>query len=803
MLAGLRFEKGKDAKEEEKKDKKTKKKERKKEQKKRKKREKKKKKDDKASSSASSDSSAEVTNTATAAPGAASPAAAAPRSSAAAAAAAFDAGMSPPKAEAAAKNEVQGLGTEDFFSSLGTARKKKDDKPDPDRVVVHSMELNPLLQGKELTVRATVAGDGGCAIPKQSTVGDGGAAWRNRAKRRAAQAAAEAAGEAPPPLLRKLGGEQGPPGEGKPAPRRDRSKSRKKSRSRSRGREQSNRGRRSRSADHSRQRQRERRSPSPQRKRGNRSPTPQRKRGERREASRSRSRDRSRSGEQDKAATRGRGSAASTDWCKDKDEQILRERAKQSADDDMEAVLRKLQSKYDGTAATAAAAKSSEPAGSAVEDGPEDGNELAAMAMQAMLSGDMELYEKLNGRLEKKQAEEAAKEKATAAPTVVGSSNFTRGPNGERVEIIEEIDAAGRHRSLVESVQSASLGTGQKGAKKLKGVGNVGPDGKGKVKESGFYADDDISLQDLIRREKIEGVQDYDANFAAHIASKPKYKAMHEDDDEAYGLGMYENMDKQKDAKKLAARQQKQQVSEKQNIKRNLERCDKCMESRRFKLKPQIVSSSQHAYLWMDNIKECVLPGQVAICPQEHVAAITDLDDSAYTEVRNYQKCLVRYFEAQDPPLAVIFAESAIHRPSKEKLLMGAGPHTHVVAYPVELPVFSQARSFFKKAFDEAEDEWSTQHKKVIETTAKGGVRSAIPKNFPYVHIDFSLGGGYAHVVEDAEEFPKDFAGQTIAGMCELTVLDRAYPQKEQYWEAMKSMKEKFQKEFDWTQSLH
>jgi len=305
-----------------------------------------------------------------------------------------------------------------------------------------------------------------------------------------------------------------------------------------------------------------------------------------------------------------------------------------------------------------------------------------------------------------------------------------------------------------------------------------------------------------IRREKIEGVQDYDANFADSIMNNKKYKPVHEDDDEAYGLGMYESRTKKADAKRLAERQHKQQVSEKSRIQINLEKCTKCMESKRFRLKDSMMSSSVHAYLCMDGFKDCILPGQVFICPREHLPASTDLEDSVYTEIRNYQKCLVRFFEAQDPPRAVIFAESAIHRVSKDKLLLGAGPHATIVAYPVELDVFSQARSFFKKAFDEAECEWSTQHKKVIETTAKGGVRAAIPKNFPYVHIDFSLGGGYAHVVEDASEFAEKFVQHTIAGMCELTILDRGYPTQTSYWEALKAMKQAFQKEFDWTQAL-
>merc|ERR1711933_596887 len=173
------------------------------------------------------------------------------------------------------------------------------------------------------------------------------------------------------------------------------------------------------------------------------------------------------------------------------------------------------------------------------------------------------------------------------------------------------------------------------------------------------------------------------------------------------------------------------------------------MGSKRFRMHDAIISSSEHAYICADSFKDCILPGQILIIPKEHFPSMTDLDDTAYLEIRNYQKCLVRYFDAQQPPKAVIFAESAIIRVSKEKLLLGAGPHAVIVAYPVDLPVFGQARSSFRKAFDEAECEFESQHKKVIETSAKGGVRASIPKHFPYVHIDFCLQGGYAHVVEE------------------------------------------------------
>jgi len=363
--------------------------------------------------------------------------------------------------------------------------------------------------------------------------------------------------------------------------------------------------------------------------------------------------------------------------------------------------------------------------------------------------------------------------------------------------VIEEIDGSGRNRAMVQSVQSTSL----KVKGKKRGQANAVPVAGGE--DSGYYANDDISMEELLRRERVEGIQDYDANFAKNIEKKgKKFKLLHEDEDEAYNLGLYENAENKLDAKKLAERNQKKNVRDKQMIQKNLERCDRCMESKRFRPKDAILSASERTYLCAESIGQCILPGQVFISPQEHVQAITDLDDATYTEIRNYQKCLVRFFEAQAPPKAVIFAETCIGRVSNDNLLVGGGQHAAVIAYPVDLEILPEARAFFKKAFDEAECEWSTQHKKVIPTSAKGGVRDAIPKNFPYVHIDFALGGGYAHVVEDAAEFPKEFAQQTIAGMCELTVLDRAYRTKDDYWEAVKDLKKRFADGFDWAAAL-
>jgi len=418
------------------------------------------------------------------------------------------------------------------------------------------------------------------------------------------------------------------------------------------------------------------------------------------------------------------------------------------------------------------------------------------MAMEAMLSGDMARYEELNKKLEKKQA---------SMTSGGASSSFSLPPPdesgpGKNVKVIEEVDAMGRSRTLLDSVQSSSLHT--KGRNR-RGNANAVPGGKDKEGSQGYYEIDEVSLDELVRRERIEGVQDYDANFEKHIIKKgTKFKMLDEDEDEAYGLGMYESKENKMESKKRDDKKAKGQKNDKNQIQINLDRCSFCMEGKKFQRKEAIMSVSAHAYLCVDTLQRSILPGQVIIVPQEHLPSMTEVDEAVFADVRNYQKCLVRFYESEQPPRGVIFTETSVHRVSRDKALMGGGPHCHIVAYPIEMELLTQARTFWRKAFDEAESEFETTHKKVIEVDAKGGVRRAVPKGFPYIYVDFGLGGGYAHVVDDVAEFPKEFAQQVMAGMCEMTILDRAYTGKEEYRDVCKDLKARFANGFDWAQAV-
>ena len=83
---------------------------------------------------------------------------------------------------------------------------------------------------------------------------------------------------------------------------------------------------------------------------------------------------------------------------------------------------------------------------------------------------------------------------------------------------------------------------------------------------------------------------------------------------------------------------------------------------------------------------------------------------------------------------------------------------------PLEQHLFEEAPIYFKKAILESDEMWSV-NKKLIDTREKGLLRS-IPKNFPYFSVEFGLGGGFAHVIEDETQFPPDFGKVGIASLC-------------------------------------
>jgi hypothetical protein len=81
----------------------------------------------------------------------------------------------------------------------------------------------------------------------------------------------------------------------------------------------------------------------------------------------------------------------------------------------------------------------------------------------------------------------------------------------------------------------------------------------------------------------------------------------------------------------------------------------------------------------------------------------------------------------------------------------------------IPYPCLSRDWSFLQKAIDESEGEW-TDNRKLIPLRGTD-LRRAIPKGFSYMAIDFGLQAGYAHVIENEDRFPANFA-HVRAGDC-------------------------------------
>lgn len=129
-----------------------------------------------------------------------------------------------------------------------------------------------------------------------------------------------------------------------------------------------------------------------------------------------------------------------------------------------------------------------------------------------------------------------------------------------------------------------------------------------------------------------------------------------------------------------------------------------------------------------------------------HSKCSTLLDEDVFTEIQQLRKALVKMFLEDDRDC--VFFETA----------MGLKNHPHMVLECVPLPreMGDLAPMYFQKAIQECESEWA--HNKKLISLKEKDIRRSVPKGLPYFHVDFGMQNGFAHVIEDELEFPRNFA---------------------------------------------
>ncbi|XP_039044004.1 CWF19-like protein 2 isoform X2 [Hibiscus syriacus] len=285
---------------------------------------------------------------------------------------------------------------------------------------------------------------------------------------------------------------------------------------------------------------------------------------------------------------------------------------------------------------------------------------------------------------------------------------------------------------------------------------------------------------------------DSDRHLAQRIMQNKKFSLSGQADDE-YD---YEDGPSRKSQKK--GRESNQKVSGNNHLARRIltqqERCLFCFENPN-RPKHLVVAIANFTYLMLPQWQP-VVPGHCCILPMQHESATRTIDNNVWDEIRNFKKCLIMMFAKQDKEM--VFLETVMGLAQQRR-------HCTIECIPVPREIAKQAPVYFKKAIDEAEDEWSQHNAKKLIDTSEKGLRGSIPKNFPYFHVEFGLNKGFVHVIDDESQFKSSLGLNVIRGMLQLAEEDMYRRRRHQSVEEQKQAVANFTRDwepFDWTKQL-
>lgn len=304
--------------------------------------------------------------------------------------------------------------------------------------------------------------------------------------------------------------------------------------------------------------------------------------------------------------------------------------------------------------------------------------------------------------------------------------------------------------------------------------------------ESGENTSRFVRMQASSERQKRE--EDADFHLAQRIIQNKKYSMSGRADDE-YDFD---------DTPSKSRRRRKETLpDDPRNIPSRFltkkESCQFCFENP-SRPKHLVISIANFSYMMLPQWQP-VVPGHCCILPMQHDSSTRTVDKNVWEELRNFKKCLLRMFAEQD--MDVVFLETVIDLGKQRR-------HCLIDCIPVPCQISKQAPLYFKKAIDEAEEEWG-QHemKKVLPTS--GNLHHVIPENFSYFHVEFGLDRGFAHVIDDDSNFKSSFGLNVIRGMLRLPEEDMHRRRRQESMEKQKEAVASFAKDwepFDWTKQL-
>ncbi|KAH8368314.1 hypothetical protein KR084_009939 [Drosophila pseudotakahashii] len=383
-------------------------------------------------------------------------------------------------------------------------------------------------------------------------------------------------------------------------------------------------------------------------------------------------------------------------------------------------------------------------------------NELAGKAIKAELKGKKELAAELNQQLEaarKERAEFIAS--GQSAPKANARPAKSKSKAGAEHVLLTKVDQSGNVRPLVQTSDPNELYGGRKGQKRSSKKVDTHVDGQ-RVR---YFADDDrYDIKQMFEREKHATAAEANLQYADIVS---KHKNPNDDLEDIFA----DKVRKQISAGDAEKRELQSAIREHEKLAASLENCERCFDSAKLD-KQLLVSLGEKIYLslpWYMGLQS----GHCVLTTMQHVPCCTQLDEDAWEEMSNFRKALTRMFAARRQDVVFYEIANKLHR----------RPHLSVHCIPIPASQGEMAPFYFKKAIEESEQEWCI-NKQLVSLRQKS-LRAAIPKGLPYVWVHFGMDSGFAHVIEDEDRFPANFAQEILGGMLELNPNAWRKPRKE------------------------
>jgi len=301
-----------------------------------------------------------------------------------------------------------------------------------------------------------------------------------------------------------------------------------------------------------------------------------------------------------------------------------------------------------------------------------------------------------------------------------------------------------------------------------------------------YFGDDDkYDLKQMFEREKMDTAEDHHQMMARLGSKAEKTNDDFDMDDMIVSKAAGKQSEELEDIKR-----KNKAVSNQLAMEKTLQDCKWCIGSKRSQ-KHLMVSMGKSVYLSLPGTTS-MAQGHCLIVPMGHCMAGTEMDEDVWNEVQDYRKSLVKMFQSRGEDC--VFFETA----------MGFKKHPHMVIECIPLPedLGSMLPMYFQKAIQECETEW-TNNKKLVKLKEKNIARN-IPKGLPYFHVDFGLDLGFAHIIEEEEDWNRRFGHEVVGGMLDTDPRTMRNPPWEQFEEQKRKVIQfgGMWSEFDWTKSL-